>query len=152
MNDKKVIEIKKQKSVKKIRQLTPKQELFCQLSCNSEHTLIDAYRQSYDADKMTNQSVSAECNKMLNNPLIALRRSEIKSKMEQSHYLRGGKLKDHIIKRLVQLSEGDSSVAVRSLELLGKTEAMFSDKQIIVDDQASDQIEQELLERLNRIA
>jgi hypothetical protein len=64
--------------------MTPKQEAFC-LAYIETGNASEAYRQAYNAGKMKPESVNVEAAKLLANPNIALRVSELKSELVERH-------------------------------------------------------------------
>lgn len=64
--------------------LTPKQEAFCQRYIETGNA-SEAYRLSYEADKMNSDSVRVEANRLLNNPNIALRVVRLQEEHRQRH-------------------------------------------------------------------
>ncbi|WP_288061370.1 terminase small subunit [Rodentibacter caecimuris] len=74
------------KSTSKGRGLTPKQEKFCQLYIELGNA-SEAYRQSYNAEKMSAKTINEEANALLNNPKITPRVEELRSQHQQRHNL-----------------------------------------------------------------
>jgi|DEB0MinimDraft_3_1074331.scaffolds.fasta_scaffold02328_2 phage terminase small subunit len=62
--------------------LTAKQEAFAQ-AIASGMTQADAYRSAYSASKMGDGALHVEASKLMDNPKIALRLSELQSKLEK---------------------------------------------------------------------
>ena len=148
MTKEKVVKIKDQKRYR----LTAKQEQFANLVVNPDYTLIKAYKETY-ATSANDNACSVEANRLINNPKVALRVAELKAKIDAKTLLEGSRLQRHLKSKLLALSTSKSEqVQLRAIEMLCRTEAMFSDKQINIEEKASEQIEQELIERLNRIA
>ena len=139
--------------LKKSDRLTPKQEMFARLSIEPQNTLLSSYKEAYDCKNMSDNAISVEASRLMQNPKIALKVLQLKQEIDQKTILRGSRLQDHVTSRLLQLSKGEGPVAVRSLELLGKTECMFSDKKVISSEEKSaTEIETELLQRLAKLS
>lgn len=64
--------------------LTPKQEAFCRLYIETGFA-SEAYRQSYDASRMTSPSINVEASKLLADPRISLRIEQIKAEHLERH-------------------------------------------------------------------
>jgi len=131
--------------------LTAKQEAFAQEVAKGS-TLADAYRKAYNTEKMKPSSVWNNASQLMQRTQVAHRVEAIQQAMEQSSLHDTARLKRLVLERLhVEATNEDNSDAsrVRSLELLGKTVAMFSDRvEQVETSRSSSEIEQELLNRL----
>ena len=133
--------------------LTAKQEAFSRLVVESEDTLLSNYKRVYDCSQMSDESASVEASRLLRHPKVAPRVAELRAKIDAKTILTGVKLKDHVILRLLEISQQDNPAAVRALELLGRSEQLFADKKVSsIAEQSSDQIEKELIDRLAKLA
>lgn len=65
-------------------ELTPKQELFC-LRYVEIGSPSEAYRRSYAAENMNNDSIRVEANRLLDNPYVTLRIEELKAHHFKRH-------------------------------------------------------------------
>lgn len=61
--------------------LTPKQEMFIQ-NVLSGMSLSDAYRNSYNADNMSDDAIRVEAHRVFNNPNVSLRYKELISELK----------------------------------------------------------------------
>ena len=131
--------------------LTAKQEAFAQEVAKGS-TLADAYRKAYNTEKMKPSSVWNNASQLMQRTQVAHRVEAIQQAMEQSSLHDTARLKRLVLERLhVEATKEDNSDAsrVRSLELLGKTVAMFSDRvEQVESSRSASEIEQELLNRL----
>lgn len=131
--------------------LTAKQEAFAQEVAKGS-TLADSYRKAYNAERMKDSSVWCNASKLMSDAKVAQRVKAIQDAMEQSSLHDTARLKRLVLERLhVEATNEDNSDAsrVRSLELLGKTVAMFSDRvEQVESSRSASEIEQELLNRL----
>lgn len=131
--------------------LTAKQEAFAQEVAKGS-TLADAYRSAYDAERMKDSSVWTNASQLMSDTKVAQRVKAIQDAMEQSSLHDQARLRRLVLERLhVEATKEENSDAsrVRSLELLGKTVAMFSDRvEQVETSRSSSEIEQELLNRL----
>ena len=131
--------------------LTAKQEAFAQEVAKGS-TLADAYRKAYNTEKMKPSPVWNNASQLMQRTQVAHRVEAIQQAMEQSSLHDTARLKRLVLERLhVEATNEDNSDAsrVRSLELLGKTVAMFSDRvEQVETSRSASEIEQELLNRL----
>ena len=110
------------------RTLTPKQAVFANLVAKGE-TYTDAYVIAYDHNGSTRQVAQ-------NEDQDALSKEWIISKLKAE----------------ASAEDNASSVRVRALEILAKTEKLFSDSTTVtVEHRTSDEIEKELKEKLESI-
>ena len=134
------------------RELTGKQKRFAHLVCNPEYTLIAAYREAY-ATNASDKVCSVEADRLKKNSRISLEINRIKAKIDSKTILKGVKLKDHVISRLLEIGQENNAAGVKALELLGRSEQLFADKKVSsIAEQSSDQIEKELIDRLAKLA
>jgi hypothetical protein len=131
--------------------LTAKQEAFAQEVAKGS-TLADAYRKAYNAERMKDSSVWCNASKLMSDAKVAQRVKAIQDGMEQSALHDQARLRRLVLERLhVEATKEENSDAsrVRSLELLGKTVAMFSDRvEQVESSRSASEIEQELINRL----
>jgi len=134
--------------------LTAKQEAFA-MQVAKGAMLSEAYRDCYAADSMRDSTIWSEACKLAQNPKVATRIKGIQADMEASQRTRDQRLREHVLKRLMEEAdnaETDGS-RVRSLELLGKTVSMFTDRIEQADDaeRSASDIEADLRKRLDRL-
>ena len=111
--------------------LTPKQEDFCQLYIELGNA-SEAYRQSYDADSMNENTVNREASKLLDNPKIATRLDQIRLDHKKRHNITVDTL-------LLELEEARQSAltgeriqsAAAVAATMGKAKLLGLDKQLI---------------------
>lgn len=111
--------------------LTIKQEAFCQAYIETGNA-SEAYRNSYAADNMKPEAVHVQASKLLDNPKIALRVSELQGEIKERHNVTIDSL-------IIELEEArraaltaetpQSSAAVAAT--MGKAKLTGLDKQII---------------------
>ncbi len=137
------------------RGLTDKQELFCSEFIKDLNAIAAAKRAGYG-------KLSAERNayKFLKHDIIRKRIEQLK----ETSFKRAAIDADDILRRLVRIAdrteqEGDFNAAIRSLELLGKHKALWTDKTVnettIMNAFASGNSDEDIerdIERLTRIA
>jgi phage terminase small subunit len=134
--------------------LTPKQAVFASLVAKGE-TYTEAYVKAYDHNGSTRQVAQNEGSKMMKKPHIKTRVQELKEQKITARKDQDALSKEWIISKLkAEASDEDnaSSVRVRALEILAKTEKLFSDSTTVtVEHRSSDEIEKELKEKLESI-
>lgn len=117
--------------------LTPKQESFCQKYIELGNA-SEAYRQSYDADSMNENTVNRSAKELLDNPKITTRVNQIKREHKKRHNM----TIDDLLLELEEARQAalgaenpQSSAAVAAT--MGKAKILGLDKQVI-DHQSSD--------------
>lgn len=109
-------------------ELTPKQERFCQKYIES-HNASEAYRASYDAENMNNESIWTEASRLMQNPHVALRVMQL----HEEHRKRHNVTVDSITKELEEarslaLQEKQASAAVTASIGKAKIHGLIVDK------------------------
>lgn len=111
--------------------LTPKQESFCQLYIELGNA-SEAYRQSYDADSMNENTVNREASELLSNPKIATRLDYIRKEHKKRHNITVDTLLLELEEARRSALDGErvqSAAAVSAT--MGKAKLLGLDKQII---------------------
>ena len=106
--------------------LTPQQEQFCQEFIKDLNALRAAIRAGYGE-----QHAKKNAWQIVRNPTVSARIAELKAEQTKRTKIEA----DDILRRLVRIAEkteqeGDYNAAIRSLELLGKHQAMWTEKNI----------------------
>ena len=106
--------------------LTAQQEQFCLEFIKDLNAVRAAIRAGYGE-----QHAKKNAWRIIQNPIVSERISELKADQTKRTKIEA----DDILRRLVRISEkteqeGDYNAAIRSLELLGKHQAMWTDKSI----------------------
>ena len=106
--------------------LTPQQEQFCQEFIKDLNALRAAIRAGYGE-----QHAKKNAWQIVRNPNVSARIAELKAEQTKRTKIEA----DDILRRLVRIAEkteqeGDYNAAIRSLELLGKHQAMWTEKNI----------------------
>ena len=148
-------------SGKKKKELTSKQEAFAQAivfgvmddeTGKKRHlNASDCYRSVYNVGKTTKpSSVWTEASKLLSNPMVSQRVTQLKDQMKTHALSSSLSERDKIIERLWAMADNGQAEAsqLRSLELLGKSIGLFSDRVEISESKDLDTVEQELVEKL----
>ena len=141
--------------VKKKDQLTIKQRAFVdEIIKGKLGSYKEAYAKVYDV-ALTKEGkipkwVEVEASKLVANPKIALSIQKAIEKRETSAVASNLRIKNYVLERLYKESqEADSdSSRVQALHLLGKTVALFSDVVETKEARTTDQIEEDIEERI----
>ncbi len=120
--------------------LTPKREKFC-LEFIKTGNQSEAYRRSFDAEKMNDESVRVEASRLMDDPNVTLRISTLQKKAEDKAVLSNTWVLERLMRNAkialgeetvklklrrgedieeVELSMRDAGAANKALELLGK--------------------------------
>ena len=134
--------------------LTEKQEAFVQAVASGSN-LSDAYRQAYDADKMSPQAIWTEASVLLAAPKVSSRLMVLNQEKEQQRRMMAVSRAERVLQRLESLADNAAteSVRVRANELLGKTAVLFTDQVEVTNtaDRSVDDIQQAITDRLRRL-
>ena len=158
----KIVGGKKTKSIKK--ELTAKQEAFAQAivfgilndeTGKKKHlSASECYRSVYNVGETTKpSSIWTEASKLLSNPKVQQRVDVLKGQMETHALSSSLSERDKIIERLwVMADKGQAEASqLRSLELLGKSIGLFSDRVEITESKNLDDIEKDLIAKLSSL-
>ena len=109
--------------------LTPKQEAFAQAYVESGNA-SEAYRRSYNAEKMTNETINVAACKLLANDKVAIRVKQLQEKAAKRH--------DITVDDLIRELEEARKLAIETEKAgpavtatMGKVKLLGMDKQII---------------------
>jgi hypothetical protein len=152
------------KSGKKEKELTAKQEAFAQAivfgvlvdeTGKKKHlNASDCYRSVYNVSETTKpSSIWTEASKLLSSPKVSQRIDVLKGQMETHALSSSLSERDKIIERLWVMADNGQAEAsqLRSLELLGKSIGLFSDRVEISESKNLDEVEKELVEKLSAL-
>lgn len=115
--------------------LTPKQENFCIVYLETGNA-SEAYRQSYDAENMSQNALNREASVMLDNPKIAQRIEQLRAPIIKKAQLTVEDLLREL-EEARQLAIQTESPAPAVSATMGKAKLLGLDKQVI-DHQSSD--------------
>ena len=146
------------KVVKKDPELTIKQRSFVnEIVRGKLGSYKEAYAKVYDV-KLTKTGkipkwVEVEASKLVANPKIAISIQKAIERKESSLIASSLRTKNYVIDQLYKESQSSESDAsrVRALELLGKSVALFSDVVETKEARDTNDIEQDIEERLTRL-
>ena len=142
------------KLVDKEDRLTGKQEAFAQLVAKGS-MLVEAYREAGYMPNGSDKTQWEAASRLMANSKVLARVKQLQADMEEDRRTIERRREEYVLKRLQEEAEqADTDGArVRSLELLGKTIGMFTDR-VETDDKterAASDIEAELRQKLERL-
>jgi len=142
------------KLVDKEERLTGKQEAFAQLVAKGS-MLVEAYREAGYMPNGSDKTQWEAASRLMANSKVLARVKQIQADIEEDRRTIERRREEYVLKRLQEEAEqADTDGArVRSLELLGKTIGMFTDR-VETDDKterAASDIEAELRQKLERL-
>ena len=144
-------------SVPSPQKITPKQHEFARLVAEEHLTSSDAYRRAYKPNILAkNKSVhEMACRVMTNIKVQSMIRS-IQHERAEENRTRAIRREEYVLKKLTEeVEHGDkASSRIRALELLGKTVAMFSDKEELNTkkiEKSPDEIKENLKLKLQKL-
>ena len=139
------------------QKITAKQYEFARLVAEEHLTSSDAYRRAYKPNIMAkNKSVhEMACRVMTNIKVQSMIRS-IQHERAEENRTRAIRREEYVLKKLTEeVEHGDkASSRIRALELLGKTVAMFSDKEELNTkkiEKSPDEIKENLKLKLQKL-
>ena len=139
------------------QKITPKQHEFARLVAEEHLTSSDAYRRAYKPNILAkNKSVhEMACRVMTNIKVQSMIRS-IQHERAEENRTRAIRREEYVLKKLTEeVEHGDkASSRIRALELLGKTVAMFSDKEELNTkeiERSPDEIKEDLKLKLQKL-
>ena len=111
--------------------LTPKQESFCQLYIELGNA-SEAYRQSYDADSMNENTVHRNASALLDNNKIATRLDRIRKEHSRRHNITVDSLLLELEEARQAAFEGERpQVSAAVSATMGKAKILGFDKQVV---------------------
>ena len=150
-----------QKDLKKPRQkdqaITAKQLEFARLIAEEHMNSSSAYRLAYRPNpSATDKSIHEMACRVLANIKVQSRIKAIQYRLEEDHRTRAVRREEYVLKKLTEeVEHGDkASSRIRALELLGKTVAMFSDKEELNTkkiEKSPDEIKENLKLKLQKL-
>jgi hypothetical protein len=136
------------------QRITAKQLGFAQ-SVVSGATLTDAYKENYDTSNSKDQTIWTNACLLASNPKVKSRIQELYAELDVDRSNIEARRREYVLIGLQKEAEDQENggARIRALELLGKTIAMFTDKVETGDndDRTADELEQEILQKLNRM-
>lgn len=108
--------------------LTPKQEKFAQLVASGVNQ-SDAYRQVYNADKMSGSTVNRQAHEVAQNSNVTARIAELRKPIIEAHQY----TLESYVKRMNEVAEmafeqGQTAAGVKALENVGKVLGLYTNK------------------------
>jgi hypothetical protein len=150
MSDEKVIK-------RRVRKPSAKMIKFGHLLATGEHTIVEAYRLSYDASKMSNAVARNESSKLANRRDITVIVEEEKSRLssleadkqsqkQMADAVQHTSDRERVLTRLRTWLDlpPESSLQLRSAELLGKSANLFATEVTVADQRNSTNVAEEI--------
>lgn len=136
------------------RSLTPKQAAFVGFVVEGD-SYTQAYIKAYNWNGNSKDAARVEASQLMKKPHVKARYDELKSNKSKAKTSQAKLSKEWIISKLKDEADDSSnaaSVRVRALEILAKTEKLFSDSTTVtVEHRSSEEVEKELKERLEAL-
>jgi hypothetical protein len=133
---------------------TPKQTKFAQLLASGENQSA-AYRESYNADNMTPQSIHNESCQLAKHPVVAEKVRELVAAADEVVIQDRVASREQVLQELthfMRVATPQDSGKIRATELLGKHYGLFTDHiQISPPERTSKEIQAEIVELLSGI-
>lgn len=136
--------------------LTMKQAVFCSAMLRGVAFQADAYKEAYDCENMSAASIHKEATKLMRNPKVTrcLDAGFLAKEVGEQHSR--ASRRDFVLERLTHESQHarSDSARVAALGLLGKHEAMFTDRVQTeeADTRTADEIRADIEARLKDMA
>ena len=134
--------------------LTPKQAKFVGLVAEGL-SYTEAYRQSYNAARMSVAATQVEASRLADQEKIATAIQALRADDRHTQILVERVTRAWVTQKLQEEATSEDNTPatrVRALELLGKTFGMFKDRLVTEDEpRTTEGIEQEISERLERL-
>jgi hypothetical protein len=115
-------------SNRKTRKLTAKQERFAR-NVASGLSLMDSYKDAYDAEHMSDKAISVEAARLSNHPRIALLIQQDRAERREREIISEVSDRELVLQKLRVLTKeaGTETVQLNAAIALGRTVALFTD-------------------------
>jgi hypothetical protein len=133
------------------KKLTPKMLAFCDCVALEGMNLSAAYRDAYDAEKMSAAAVNTEASLLASNPAITKRIETLRERKVRSLVCSSVSDADLVLQKLrdwVDTATPVDSNRIRAAELLGKSANLFAGSEVVIVDRSPEEIAEELRQRL----
>ena len=131
--------------------LTPKQAAFVDLVVSGDNQ-TQAYKKAYNWQGSSKKALGIEASRLMKQPHVKARYNQLKTNTATIKKSQQKLTKEWIISKLKEEADDSSnnaSTRVRALEILAKTENLFSDSTTVtVQHRSSEEIEKELKQKL----
>ena len=136
-----------------MKTLTPKQARFCELVAGGM-SKSESYRNAYHANGMGDRSVRTEAHRLGLKPHIAEAIERLEEEDSAIRHSTDRLRNDWILQRLQDEAirpKNPASARVRALEILARTQGMFTDVKHVQIHRSPAEIEEELLQKLGAL-
>ena len=133
--------------------VTPKQARFCELVAGGM-SKSESYRNAYHANGMGDRSVRTEAHRLSHIPHIAEAIERLEEEDSAIRHSTDRLRNDWILQRLQDEAirpKNPAGARVRALEILARTQGMFTDIKHVQIHRSPAEIEEELLQRLSAL-
>ena len=133
--------------------VTPKQARFCELVAGGM-SKSESYRNAYDANGMGDRSVRTEAHRLGLKPHIAEAIERLEEEDSAIRHSTDRLRNDWILQRLQDEAsnfKNPASTRVRALEVLARTQGLFTDVKHVQIERSAEEIEEELLQKLGAL-
>ena len=107
--------------------LTPKQEAFCKCIAFDGMSYSDAYRASYNTEKMTDKSINEKASLLKDNVKIRARIKELRDEIDTPRVMSAQKRLEWL-SNLVESEEETTSDKLKALDLMNKMTGEYTTK------------------------
>ena len=136
-----------------VEAVTPKQARFCELVAGGM-SKSESYRNAYDANGMGDRSVRTEAHRLGLKPHIAEAIERLEEEDSAIRHSTDRLRNDWILQRLQDEAmnlRNPASARVRALEILARTQGLFTDIKHVQIHRSPAKIEEELLQKLGAL-
>ena len=107
--------------------LTDKQEKFC-LNIVSGMNQADAYRNSYDAQNMADDTIYAEASKLMSNHKVTTRIEKLRDKAANSSIMSAIQRKEFLTNMILNDTDANRTDKLKALDILNKMDGEYITK------------------------
>ena len=107
--------------------LTAKQDKFC-LNMATGMTQIDAYKNSFDAENMSDNSISREASLLMNNPKITQRIEELRKDMYKDTIMTTIQKKEFLTNMILKDAQANRTDKLKAIDILNKMDGEYITK------------------------
>ena len=131
------------------KKLTPKMLAFCDCIALEGKNLSNAYRDAYAAESLSPAAIHTEASLLASNPAITKRIEMLRERKVRSLVCSSISDADLVLQKLREwIDTPTDSNRIRAAELLGKAAGIFQPSEIVVVDRSTEEIQEELRQRL----
>jgi hypothetical protein len=119
----------------------------------SGKSLSDAYKQSYNAERMSDGAVYVEASRLMANPKVTLKVEQLQRQKDRAVVASSLSDRERVLAKfraMLDTTEGGPAVTaqLRAAELLGKAIGLFKEVQVQESPRSAEEVHEELERRL----